>query len=192
MKIPPLPQICRRRASLAGLLAFIAAIAVATAWFHEESRWASRWAVVMLGGFATAAAIVTLGSRSLTDASVRLAAGSAVLLASVAWSRIQSETAGWHYRSAFHWAAYWALATVALPMLAGPGLRRCWAAAGRERWVDRLRQVPAGFLLFLLAIVLSVAIDYVLSAVAPPAPPPLVVRGSTMSPVSPAPITPRR
>ncbi len=135
MKPSPPRQMGRRRASIAGLLALIAAVAVATAWFHEESKWDSRWAVEMLGGFALAAAIVTLGSPSLTDASIRVAVGSAVLLTSVAWVRISPHTAGWHYRSPLHWVVYWALATVALPMLLGPGLRRLWAASGREKWV---------------------------------------------------------
>jgi hypothetical protein len=191
---PLAPHTGRRRASLAGLLAFIAAVAVATAWFHEESRWDSRWAVLTLGGFALAAAIVTLRSRSLTDASIRLAVGAAVLLVSVAFTRIHAETAGWHYRSVFHWAAYWALATVALPMLLGPGLRRRWAAAGREKWVERLRQVPAGFLLFLLAILLSSTIDYVLSyaqsAMGLP-PPPFRVGGGTIVTIPPPPPRPQ-
>jgi hypothetical protein len=179
---PPPRYIGRRRASLAGLLAFIAAVAVATAWFHEESRWDLRWAVVMLGGFALAAAIVTMGSRSLTDASIRLAVGAAILLVSVAFTQFSGVTAGWHYRSVIHWAAYWALATVALPMLLGPGLRRLWAASGRETWVDRLRQVPAGFLLFLLATFLATAILYALDTLAPPLPAPRMWRRG-LSPV---------
>ncbi len=170
MTNPPPPHNVRRRASLAGLLAFIAAFAVGTAWFQQQSRFDARWAYVMLGGFAAAAAIATLGSRSLTDASIRLAVGAAILLVSVAFTKISAYTAGWHYRSVLHWALYWALATVALPMLLGPALRRRWAASGREHWVHRLRQVPAGFLLFLLATVLATAITIVLEALTPPGP----------------------
>jgi hypothetical protein len=139
MSIDP-PQSARgRHISLAGLLAFIAAIAVALTWFLEESRWDSRWAVAMLAGFALAAAIVTWRSPTLIAASIRLAVGSALLLVSVAWHRWSPFQVGWQYRSVFHWVGYWALATVALPLLVGPGLARAWAASGRERWIDRLR-----------------------------------------------------
>jgi hypothetical protein len=186
MTNPPALHNGRRRASLAGLLALIAAIAVGTAWFHEQARVDARWAYVMLGGFAAAAAIATLGSRSLTDASIRLAVGAAILLVSVAFTRFSAVTAGWHYRSVFHWAAYWALATVVLPVLLGPGLRRRWASSGREHWVHRLRQVPAGFLLFLLATLLATAISVALDALPPPAPVPWIRMGFS-GPTTPAP-----
>src|SRR5262245_45166888 len=162
-----------RRVTLAGLLAFIAAVAVATAWFQEESKWNGRWAVLMLGGFALASAIVCLNSPSLTAASIRMAVGSALLLVSVAWSRFRPEAVGWHYSSVYHWLGYWALATVALPWLLGPGLSRAWIASGRERWVGDLKQVPRGFLLFLLAILLSFALMAVLDLLVPSRPRPI-------------------
>jgi hypothetical protein len=168
MSIDP-PQSARgRRISLAGLLAFIAAIAVALTWFLEESRWNSRWAAAMLAGFAWAAAIVTFRSPTLIAASIRLAVGASLLLVSVAWHQWSPTAVGWQYRSGFHWVVYWALATVALPLLVGPGLARAWVASGRERWIARLKQVPRGFLLYLLAILLSLAVGFAVESLAPP------------------------
>jgi peptidoglycan/LPS O-acetylase OafA/YrhL len=191
MSIPPSRHTRRRYVSLAGLLAFIAAIAVITAWFHEESKWNARMAAVMLVAFAIAAVVVSMSSPSLTAASIRLAVGSALLLASVAWALTSPTSVGWQYHSVFHWAAYWALATVVLPVLAGPGLGRIWAASRRQEWVDRLRQVPAGFLLFLLTILLSLAIGFVLDVVLPP-PAPMTWTGSRgRLSISPPPALPR-
>lgn len=170
MSQSPPRQHRRRRASIAGLLALIAAVAVATAWFQEESRSSHRWAVVMLAGFALAGAVVSLSSPSLTAASIRLAVGSALLLVSVAWARTRAESVGWQYGSVFHWAAYWALATVVLPILAGPGLRRIWMASGRQAWVGHLRQVPGGFVFYILTVLLSLLIGGVLDALNPPPP----------------------
>lgn len=173
MNIHP-PRFSRgRRISLAGLLAFIAAIAVALTWFLEESRLDSRGAVAMLAGFALATAIVTWSCATLIAASIRLAVGAALLLVSVAWHRWSPYQVGWQYRSEFHWVGYWALATVALPLLVGPGLARAWVAWGRERWIDRLKQVPRGFLLYLLAILLSLVIGFAFESLAP-TPPPVV------------------
>jgi hypothetical protein len=122
----------------------------------------------MLAGFALATAIVTWSSPTLIAASIRVAVGSALLLISVAWHCWSPEAVGWQYRSASRWVVYWALATVALPFLAGPGLARAWVAPGRERWIDRLKQVPRGFLLYLLAILLSLSIGFVIESLAPP------------------------
>lgn len=163
------PQSARGRfISLAGLLAFIAAIAVALTWFLGESRSDSRGAAAMLAGFALATAIVTFRSPTLIAASIRVAVGSTLLLISVAWHRWSPEAVGWQYRSEFRWVVYWALATVALPLLAGPGLARSWVAPGRERWVDGLKQVPRGFLLYLLAMLVSLSIGFVIESLAPP------------------------
>jgi hypothetical protein len=180
-----------RRVSLAGLLALIAAIAVALAWFLEESRWISRGALVMLAGFALAAAIMSLSSPTQVAASIRLAVGSALLLVSVAWDRLRAEAIGWQYHSVFHWVGHWALATVVLPLLLGPGLARAWATSGRGGWVDRLRQVPAGFLLFLLAMLLSLAFRISLDALAP-RPPRIIWTGPRVPvPGSPRQVRPR-
>jgi peptidoglycan/LPS O-acetylase OafA/YrhL len=157
----------RRFASLAGLLACIAAIAVVTAWFHEESKGDYRRAGLMLGGFAIASLIVCANSPSLTAASIRMAVGAALMLASVAWAMLAPISVGWQYRSAIHWVGYWALATVVLPMLVGPALVRRWAASGRPEWVHRLKQVPAGFLLFLLTMVLYFAMVLLVQVLSP-------------------------
>src|SRR5262249_35283639 len=93
--------------------------------------------------------------------------GSALLLVSVAWHKWSPYQVGWQYRSAFHWVGYRALATVALPMLVGPGLARAWAGSGRESWVDRLKQVPRGFRLYLLAMLLSLAVGFAFESLAP-------------------------
>jgi hypothetical protein len=168
---PPGP-VRRRYASLAGLLACIAAIAVITAWFHEESKGNYLRASLMLGGFAIASLIVCANSRSLTATSIRMAVGAALMLASVAWAMLAPFSVGWQYRSAIHWVAYWALATVVLPMLAGPALGRRWKASGRPEWVHRLKQVPAGFLLFLLTMILYFAAAVLVQSISPPPPPP--------------------
>ncbi len=172
---PPGPA-RRRYATLAGLLACIAAIAVITAWFHEESKGDYRRAGLMLGGFAIASLIVCANSRSLTAASIRMAVGAALMLASVAWAMLAPVSVGWQYRSAIHWVGYWALATVVLPMLMGPALGRRWVASGRPEWVHRLRQVPAGFLLFLLTMILYFAMGLLLQAISPP-PPSRLIKG---------------
>jgi hypothetical protein len=98
------PQSARGRyISLAGLVAFIAAIAVALTWFLEESRSDSRGAAAMLAGFALATAIVTWSCPTLIAASIRVAVGSALLLISAAWHRRSPEAVGWQYRSASRW-----------------------------------------------------------------------------------------
>ncbi len=163
MSLDPPRQSRRRYASIAGLLALIAAIAVVSAWCQAESKSRTGLSVGMLVGFAVSAAIVCVRSPTLTAASIRLAVGSSLLLVSVALSLTLSTGAGWHHHSIFHWLLYWALATVVLPLLLGPGLRRIWATSGRQAWVDHLRQVPAGFLLFVLTFFLFFAIENVLN-----------------------------
>jgi len=127
----------------------------------------------MLAGFASSTAIVTGSSPTLIAASIRLAVGADLLLVSVAWHRWSPYQVGWQYRSVCHRAEYWALATVALPLLVGPGLARAWVASGRERWIDHLKQVPRGFLLYLMAILLSLAVGFAFESLAP-SPPPVV------------------
>ena len=186
MQSPPLQHVRWRRASLAGLLAFIAATAVTAAWFHEEARWNPRIAGVMLVGLSLAAVIVALRSPSLTAASIRMAVGAALLLVSVEWARTAAESVGWQYHSIYLWLAFWGLATVVLPLLLGRAIALASATSAGDKWVAHLRQVPAGYLLFLLAVLLSLAIGFVLEQVmaslfpGPPIPPPvaLAVKGS--------------
>jgi peptidoglycan/LPS O-acetylase OafA/YrhL len=97
-----------------------------------------------------------------------MAVGAALMLASVAWAMLAPVSVGWQYRSAIHWVGYWALATVVLPMLAGPALGRRWKASGRPEWVHRLKQVPAGFLLFLLTMILYFAMAVLVQTTSPP------------------------
>ena len=144
----------------------------------------------MLGGFALVGAAVSLSSPSLTAASIRLAVGSALLLVSVAWARTRAESVGWQYGSVFHWAAYWALATVVLPILAGPGLRRIWMANGRQAWVGHLRQVPGGFVFYVLTVLLSLFIAGILDAFGPSRPAPPRLRGPGPTRFRPSPAVP--
>ena len=184
MQSHPPRRVRWRQSSLAGLLAFIAALAVAAAWFHDEARWNSRIAGVMLVGFSLAVVIVSLRSPSLMAASIRIAVGAALLLVSVAWARTSSTSTGWQYRSIYHWIAFWGLATFVLPLLLVRAIGRAPATSTRDKWLAHLRQVPAGFLLFLLALLLSLAIGFVLVQVmtsffpGPPAPPSVVLEGA--------------
>ena len=172
----PPATVRHRKRSLAGLLACIAAMALAADWFRIRAAQDPLSAFAMLIGFILASAIVCMRSPSLMMASVRLAVGSALLLA-WAWAASipRLPVPGWRYGPFCLWLAYWWGATVALPLLLVRFLDRMSARSWSAGLIRTLRQIPPGFLILILTILLWLTIGFIVDQVVPvffPSPPP--------------------